>query len=694
MIRNFIISFIIGLSINAHSQSELDLLFKKLEKSQSETEKADVLNDISLFVVNSDPEQAYKYAEQALEISVKNNYLKGEGFALYNFGNINYYRDQYEEGLKNLDRAEQIFTKIDDQKGLGYAKNTEAEIYTLQGEYEEALVNLFEALHHFENSKDNVGLARVNNNIGIIQYNQNNLEEALKYFNQALITADEIRTADASLYIGKVYITQNKYSEAERYLEKCLKISLKLEDNYNISDAYFLLGKIDAFYGENGKALKYFEDALKIKEDLEDDQGISLCHIHLGNLFLNQKQPQKSLAHFIKAKDLALALGIREEMKDAYLGLSNTYHILKQYDSAYHYLNENNRIQKELQSEEASKKLVQLESVLATQKREAQIAAERALTEYSKKVMLYSSIGVILVLLIVAAMMYNRYRLKQKANEQLSKYNEEIKQQRDIIEAHNRDIMDSIKYAKRIQEAILPSSDLMDKYIPDYFVLYRPKDIVSGDFYWALPVQENGKDCILFAAVDCTGHGVPGAFVSIVGFNGLNRSVKEFHNTQPAKILDQLTVLVEETFKQKGSNYIKDGMDITLCKLIYHEEHRATLEFAAANNPLWLCKANGEWMEIKADKQPIGNFDDRKPFTNHQIELSKGDTFYIFSDGYADQFGGEKGKKYKYSKFKEFLSNIQSSSIKEQSTILNSEFDSWMGQHEQLDDVCVIGVRI
>lgn len=692
--KRILIFILLFFSSVAQSQSELEDLFKKLETVGETEEKVDLFNDIALIVVNSDPEQSKDYAQKAFDLAEKLNYNDGKGFAYYNFGNVNYYLDEYEEGLKNLDEAEKLFTQSGNNKGLGYAKNTEAEIYTLQGEYEEALTNLFEALSHFEKAKDDVGLARVNNNIGIIQFNQNNLEEALKYFNQALKTADDIRTADASLYIGKVYITQNKYSEAQRYLEKTLEIALKHEDNYNISDAYYLLGKIDAYYGENEKALKYFEDALAIKEELEDDQGISLCNINIGTLFLNQKHPEKAKPHFERARDVALKIGVQEELKEAYLGLSNTYHILQQYDSAYHYLNENNRIQKELQSEEASKKLVQLESVLASQKREAQIEAERAIAEYSKKVMLYSSIGAILVLLIVAAMMYNRYRLKQKANEQLTKYNTEIKEQRDIIEQHNRDIMDSIKYAKRIQEAILPSAEMMDKYIPEYFVLYRPKDIVSGDFYWALPIQENGKESILFAAVDCTGHGVPGAFVSIVGFNGLNRSVKEFNNTQPAKILDQLTLLVEETFKQKGSNNIKDGMDITLCKLTYNNSNQATLEFAAANNPFWIFKADGTWQEIKADKQPIGSFDNRKPFTNHTLELQKGDTFYIFSDGYADQFGGDKGKKYKYSKMKDFFTEIQPKNLQQQHQTLNHEFESWMGEHEQLDDVCIIGVRI
>lgn len=681
-------------SLALFAQPELDILFKKLENTSDDREKVGLLNDISLFVVNSDPEQSRNYAQQAFDLAKKINDTEGLGFAYYNLGNVEYYIDEYDKAMQDLDEAEKLFHNCSSEKGLGYVKNTKAEVDILQGKYEQALTWLFEALKHFEKIQDDVGLARVNNNIGIIQYNQNNLEEALKYFHQALKTADEIRTADASLYIGKVYITQNKYSEAQRYLEKTLEIATRNEDNYNISDSYYLLGRIDAFYGENDKALKYFQDAITIKEELEDEQGIALCNIHIGNLYLNQNKPKEAKIYFSRSKTLAEKLGIREELKDAFLGLSNTYHILNMYDSAYYYLNENNRIHNELLSEEASKKLVQLESVLASQKREAQIEAERAIQKFSNKVVLYSSIGVILVLIVFALLMYNRYRLKQKANEQLASYNKEIEMQRDIIEAHNRDILDSIKYAKRIQEAILPSKELMNKHLPDYFVLYRPKDIVSGDFYWAQPVEEKGMNAILFASVDCTGHGVPGAFVSIVGYNGLNRAVKEFHKTQPAAILDKLNELVEETFRQQGSANIKDGMDITLCKLSYGQNNSAQLEFSGANNPLWIYRADGSHEEYKADKQPIGAYDERKPFTNHEFVLQKGDTIYIFSDGFADQFGGERGKKYKYSKMKEFLLQIQSLPMKEQIDLLNEEFEKWMGNHEQLDDVCVIGVRI
>lgn len=683
------------------AQNELDLLYKKLENAKNDREKADVLNDISLYVVNNDPEQARDYAGEARKSAEKAQYDDGIGFALYNLGNVNYYLDEYDEGKKNLNEAQSIFEKSGNNKGLGYVCNTRGEILTLEGAYGDALTSLFEALQYFEKINDKTGLARVNNNIGLIHYYQKNYEEALKYFNQALRTADETRIGDASLYIGRVYIEQNKYSEAEKYLHEALEIGNKNEDNYIISDCNYLLGRIDAFYGEDSTAMEYFQKAIAIKKELDDDQGIALCSIHMGNLFLHQKNHTKAKEYFYKASDLALKIGIREELKDAYLGLSNSYNYEKQFDSAYHYLNLHNLVYEELLSEEASKKLAKLEASLEAQRKEAQVEAERKLQEFTKKVMLYSGLAIILVLLVVAYMMFNRYRMKQKANDQLQQYNnqlqrfnEEISHQKEIIEEKNRDIMDSIKYAKRIQEAILPAHETMAASIRDFFVMYRPKDIVSGDFYWSLPVTENGKNKILFAAVDCTGHGVPGAFVSIVGYNGLNRAVKEYNLYQPAAILDKLNELVEETFKQQGSTNIKDGMDITLCSLEYLPDGTAQLSFAAANNPLWLFRQGNHWEEMKADKQPIGAYLDRKPFTQHDIKLEKGDCVYVFSDGFADQFGGDKGKKYKYSRLRDFILTMHNVSMNEQKELLTAEIVKWTGNLEQLDDQCIIGVRI
>lgn len=248
----------------------------------------------------------------------------------------------------------------------------------------------------------------------------------------------------------------------------------------------------------------------------------------------------------------------------------------------------------------------------------------------------------------------------------------------------NEEIMDSIKYAKRIQTAILPSSDYIEENLPHSFVLFKPKDIVSGDFYW----MDDTEGTVMFGALDCTGHGVPGAMVSVVGNNGLNRAVREFGKIQPAAILDKLTELVEETFYIPGQE-VKDGMDAGLCS--WNPKTRV-LEYAGANNPMYFFR-DGEIQEIKANKQPIGAYADRVPFTNHSFDILPGDSIILFTDGYADQFGGPKGKKFKYKPFKELLMENIHLPPKELHDLLDYEFEKWRGDLEQVDDICVIGVQ-
>jgi serine phosphatase RsbU (regulator of sigma subunit)/Tfp pilus assembly protein PilF len=677
------------------SQSRLDTLETQLKESKDDRNRCDILNNIALYVVNKDPEKAREYFLQARSLAEKANYQDGLAFSLFNEANVLYYEDDYESGLKKLDEAEKIFQKTQNTKGLGNVLNCRGEILSARGDYSDALNYLFEALKHFEANKDLTGITKVNLNVGVIHYFQKNYEEALKYFIQALETADNLLSGDASMYIGKVYVEQNKYSEAKKYLELGLAIGTKNQDNYIISDCYYLLGKVDLFYGDKVQAKTKFEKALSMQRELENYQGITTTCNQLGILHLSNNEITEAKKNFKEAFTVASEKGIKEELKQASLGLSNTFNYLKSYDSAYHYLRLHNSVNDELLGEEAGKKLAELEASLAAQKREAQIEAERKLQSFTKKVLISSSVGLILVFIVISLIMYNRYKLKKKANEKLEAFNKEIVMQRDIIEQKNHEIMDSIRYAKRIQEAILPANETIASVLSDFFVLYKPKDIVSGDFYWAQKINDGGKQKLLIAAVDCTGHGVPGAFVSIVGNSGLGRAVKEFHLARPAEILDKLNLLVEDTFKQKSTSDIKDGMDINLCLIDLHEKG-ATLEFAAANNPLWILRNNGGYVieEIKADKQPIGAFIDRKPFTNHLIQLNKGDCVYIFSDGYADQFGGEKQKKFKYKQLEQFLLANAHLPMERQKTILDDAFEKWKGNLEQVDDVCVIGVKI
>ena len=294
--------------------------------------------------------------------------------------------------------------------------------------------------------------------------------------------------------------------------------------------------------------------------------------------------------------------------------------------------------------------------------------------------------------------------LKIKASNKLIKRsNQMVTEQNKIIEEKNHEIIDSIKYAKIIQEAILPNNSLKED-MSNCFVYYKPKDIVSGDFFWFK--KFNNK--FLLAAVDCTGHGVPGGFMSMVGHSGMNSAVNEYNLRKPSDILEQLSAYVIESFNdEEGEGAIKDGMDASLCSI---DLENNIVEFSGANNPLYIVRKNNNAVideknntlnlkhlenlyEIKGNRRPIGPSEQSKPFINHSIKLEKGDCIYFFTDGYPDQFGGPKGKKFMYKSFKRLLISIAKEPIEEQRRLLDERFEEWRSDHEQVDDICVIGIK-
>jgi len=280
--------------------------------------------------------------------------------------------------------------------------------------------------------------------------------------------------------------------------------------------------------------------------------------------------------------------------------------------------------------------------------------------------------------------------LERKVDErtdEVVRQKEEIERQSHRVSELYKDLMASINYAKRLQNTILPSDKSIKEMFPKSFVMYRPKDVVSGDFYWF----KKASSKTIFAAIDCTGHGVPGAFMSLVGYNVLNQVTKVF--TKPSTILNNLNRMSAEAlrFSLDGNEEIKDGMDLALCTI---DEETLELEFAGAYNPVWIIR-NGELISLEADKFAIGSFVyGEKEFSNHSYQLESGDRVYVFSDGYADQFGGERGKKFMKKKFRELLLSVQPQELMAQKSILEDAFDEWKGDLEQVDDILIIGVEV
>ncbi|MEQ8624517.1 MAG: YfiR/HmsC family protein [Vicingaceae bacterium] len=360
-------------------------------------------------------------------------------------------------------------------------------------------------------------------------------------------------------------------------------------------------------------------------------------------------------------------------------------------------LNEEIIEQKQASIVRSDKKLKSQIAELEKAKEEyAEVQKNMSETKESLDIQKKFTIAAAIIALLIAILLFYSYKsfVKQKKlGAIINKQKEETEAQRDAIqkqhvqlEEKTKEITDSINYAKRIQEAILPPISFVKENLPNSFIFYQPKDIVAGDFYW----MEAEDDYSVFAAADCTGHGVPGAMVSVICSNALNRSVREFKLTKPGKVLDKTLEIVLEKF-EKSEEEVKDGMDIAICTF---EKQTGKLLYAGANNPLWIVRKNSnEIEEYKADKQPIGSYLKHVPFNTHETILKEGDTAYIFSDGYSDQFGGKIGKKFKSVNFKQLLIAIHEKPMHEQRELIEKNFYDWMGNYEQLDDVCVIGFR-
>ncbi len=425
---------------------------------------------------------------------------------------------------------------------------------------------------------------------------------------------------------------------------------------------------------------------------------------NIGNIYLEKGNYYKAIQYGKRAKIIADEIGVLVKTKNNAEFLWKVYKkttdykrslemfelYIKTRDSINSIENQKTVIQKEYQYQYEKKAAT--DSIMAIEEikiADALLAAEKAenkrhqIEAKKQEEEKYFLFGGLALALIFGGFIFNRFRITAKQKLIIEGQKEKVDEAFDELEEKNQEILDSISYAKRIQSAILPPAKIVKEYLKDSFILYKPKDIVAGDFYWL--EQRDGK--IMFAAADCTGHGVPGAMVSVVCNNGLNRSVREHGLTDPGKILDKTREIVVQEF-EKSEEGVQDGMDIALCSL-----ENKKLCYAGAHNPLWIIR-KGEVLETKADKQPIGKFRKPKPYTTHTFELEKGDAIHIFSDGYADQFGGEKEKKFKSKAFKKLLLSIQDKTMEQQKIIIDDTFENWKGELEQIEDVCVIGVKI
>ena len=683
------------LILNELEKNHLDSNLIKIQKSYSAS-----LNNIGYYHMNKgDVNIALKYYHQSLEIDKELKDSLGLASSLNNIGLIFKNQGDVAKCLEYYYACLNIREAMGDKKGIATSLHNIGAVYLDQNDDDKALVFCFKAKKIREEIGDKYGLGKSLNFAGFLYKNKKEYSKALECWNKSLMIREEIGdingVAESVNNIGGYYRMKVQLA----YESKTKVDSLQ----YNIQKALFYYGKGKTLYEKGG-----------IK------QGISNAYYHLADVqyYSNKKD---ALENALKALEIAQELGFPETIKNAALLLSKIYQAMGlgmkglEMHQLYTLMKDsilNDQTQKSvLQQHEKYK--YEKQKIIDDKENEKKVAIEKEKQEKQFIVLVVSLIaGFIVVILLVV--IYRRLQLTKKqklvieeqkellseTNEELNQTNEELATQRDeierqkhIVEEQRDDIVSSITYAKRIQTAILPPANAINQYLPNNFVLYKPKDVVAGDFYW---LETKGDD-IFIAAADCTGHGVPGAMVSVVCHGALNRCVREYNLTKPSEILDKTRDLVLETF-QKSEEQVKDGMDISLLKINFKTKKA---EWAGANNPLYILRCHPELVEgqttieiIKPDKQPIGYVAEPKLFTNHTLDISNIQQIYLFTDGYADQFGGEKGKKMGYNTFREKLLEIFEKDMNAQNEILNEDFEKWKDTEEQVDDVCVIGIKI
>ncbi|CAN5368700.1 hypothetical protein BH10BAC1_BH10BAC1_15060 [soil metagenome] len=634
------------------AQSVADSLKTLLSSTKEDTNKVNILIHLSDEYRSSNINRSLEYANQSLKLSEQLNFDRGQVTSLNAIGIAYYFTSNYPQALSNYIKATKILEKTGNKKKLGNISNNIAAVYLELKQFKEAEAYFNKCLKFDEELGDSLGMAESYNNIATI------------------------------------YQDLGKNDIAMTYNMKALKIREAINDVVGMPSSLTNLGVVFMNMKDYKHSTEYFKKALHLYKVNSDSMGMAIAFANLGDLFESEKLYDQSLAFYDSSITISEKNKYLEYLSYNYERVSIAYAKMKNFESALEYHTLFMNVKDSIYNKDNSQQLTEMQTKYETAQKEKEIIESKAESEKQATFKNAFIVGFLLMMLL-AFFIFRGYRNKQRSNVIITGQKYEVELQKEIIELKSKEVVDSINYAKRIQEAILPPENLVKKLLPDSFVLYMPKDIVSGDFYWVEPWGSK----VLFAAVDCTGHGVPGALMSIIGFNLLGKAVNELGLSRPALILNSLSKGIGKTLRQTGSDSeVKDGMDLALCAL---DPQTLILEYAGAFNPLYIVR-EGKLLETSSDKIPIGTYmdGDFKNYNNHEIQLLKGDTIYIFTDGYADQFGGEKGKKFKYKALQQLFIAMQGKTMSEQKNILRSGIEKWQGNLEQVDDILIMGVRV
>jgi serine phosphatase RsbU (regulator of sigma subunit) len=671
----------------------IDSLIRLSNTINTDTTRVKLYGDISWELMAVNISKALYYAEKQLALAKQIHNTPLIAQAESDLGNVLNRKSDYPNALIHYYYALELRQKLKQPvKEAGIYSNI-ATVLMRQNKFQEAIVINFKSLKLFEEINDKNKQSLILGNIGNIYYELDQNKQALIYQRKALLLAQESNNpsseANILINIGGVHHSEKNLDSALYYYKVCEKILLKNNLLYALGSVYNDIGKAYSDKKEYAKAVSYFDKSLANRIEFQDEYGIGLSNVFIGELSIKLKKYNEAISHLEKAIQIFNKTHSLLNLKDCYKYMAQAHELNGDLSSSIEDYKLFSAYKDSVFTTNASSQLVEMNTKYETDKKAQEnklLTTQNKLSEETinrQRIFSYFIITALLLLAGLAFFIFRGLKFQRKANSIISKQKQVVESKNHIIEEKQKEIVDSINYAKRIQVALLANHEFVNQFLPNNFILFKPKDIVSGDFYWA--TEHNNKFYI--AVCDCTGHGVPGAFMSLLNIGFLSEAIKEKNIEQPHEIFNYVRTRLISTISKEGQ---QDGMDgIILC--LDKETNQYT--YAAANNEPILV-SNKELKILAKDKMPVGKGEKNDSFSLYSIDAKAGDTIYLYTDGFADQFGGPKGKKFKYKPLNELLLSSVDEPMETQKKLLDTTIESWKGNLEQVDDVLVIGIKI
>jgi len=645
------------------------------------------------------------YIKEGSILAEKSGNIKSRAGFYVLFWSVYHHESKYQLAIEYASRALAIYTKIGNRQQEAHCYSRMGVSHQVQGFYIQALDLHQKALRIFEDLNIRSSVAMTVNNIGDIYENIKKYDEAIKYYQKSIIYYGNGEEAMGIMMgnsgISSCELKKGDYDAALKHAQISLQVAERF--SHKIIAGFCYLTMTDAYLHKNDylNAQKYIEKALSVNEESGFKEGTVDALILQGRIFFRTQKYKDAITFLTQGLTLADTLKLVKQLSSASLLMAQSDSALKNYEKALYHYRRHKLFSDSLINSDKSKSIGRLEAAYQYDQQIKDQRQQQALADERSRFYYYLlGVGILMILMLTGFVIY-RNRSKERINRFLRTNNERIQTQKIELESAYEElnstfeqlqhqkakIEDSLHYAYQIQTAILPDRGVFTTALPKHFIYYEPKDIVSGDFYW---LAMRGK-LVFFAVADCTGHGVPGAFMSVVSSNALHTAVNELGLTEPEVILHEADRKIRSVLRQDSNSESKDGMDISLCVL---DTERLTLQFAGAGRPLYHL-SNGNLVEIKGDKFPIGGGQhEAKIFTPHNLSLQRGDRLYLFTDGITDQFGGSPKKKFTPKRLHEFIINHQSLSIEAQGKLFHQTMSDWMTGQVQLDDLTLMAVEV